>query len=401
MLGVAIRIAQRMGIHSESVLVKFSILEAEMRRRLWWSLILFDTRIGEMADFKTATLTPIWDCRIPLNVNDSDFRLGMKEPPQIQGQSTEAIFTVVRSDLGDFVRHTMFHIGLSQPAFKPVPKDSQHIPAIKGSELVNLDKTIEDKYLKFCDPENPLHFMTIWTTRAYIAKCRLKEHRFRYSGSVLNQAEVQRDAAISYALSMLECDTKIVASPLTKGFLWLANCHFPFIAYIHIIRDLEWRPFNNQREHAWEVMSENYQARFGFLGKEDNVFFKSFAEIILQAWEACEAKFKQSEEPLVIPRMVLSIRHKLAHMALNHVSGQSHSATDIGVTELSMPMPLDFDSNSLLYSLGGEDSYTATGPEAYSNMPELAPLNVNARQLDWSAMDWSAVDWGLINAPTD
>jgi hypothetical protein len=52
MLGVAIRIAQRMGIHSESALAKCTVFEAELRRRLWWSLVLFDTRISEMADHK-------------------------------------------------------------------------------------------------------------------------------------------------------------------------------------------------------------------------------------------------------------------------------------------------------------------------------------------------------------
>jgi len=97
MLGVAIRIAQRMGIHSESALAKCTAVEAEMRRRLWWSLILFDTRIGETANSKTTTLDPTWDCKIPLNVNDSDLRPEMKGPPAIQGKSTEAPFAIVRS----------------------------------------------------------------------------------------------------------------------------------------------------------------------------------------------------------------------------------------------------------------------------------------------------------------
>jgi hypothetical protein len=71
MLGVAMRIAQRMGKHSESACAKCAPLEAEMRRRLWWSLVLFDSRISEMANDRTTTLIPTWDCRIPLNVNDS------------------------------------------------------------------------------------------------------------------------------------------------------------------------------------------------------------------------------------------------------------------------------------------------------------------------------------------
>lgn len=184
MLGVAIRIAQRMGIHSESALAKCGALEAELRRRLWWSLILFDTRIGELADFKTAMLTPTWDCRIPLNVNDSDFRLEMKESPQVQGKSTEALFAVVRSELADFVRHTVFHLHFTSQALKPVAKDIQRRPIPEGSELVNLEIMFEDKYLKFCDSENPgRHEHTLldaasWnTTPDFLARSYIKRRR--------------------------------------------------------------------------------------------------------------------------------------------------------------------------------------------------------------------------------
>ena len=176
MLGVAIRIAERMGIHSESDLAKCTVLEAEMRRRLWWSLVLFDARISEMTNYKTTKLTPTWDCKIPLNVNDSDLRPEMKEPPEAVGKSTEAIFAVVRGELGEFVRNTMFYLDFTAPALKPIAKDVQNGPIPEGGELVTLDKMIEDRYLKSCDPENPLHFMTIWTARAFLAKYRLMEH---------------------------------------------------------------------------------------------------------------------------------------------------------------------------------------------------------------------------------
>ncbi|MCJ1356057.1 MAG: hypothetical protein MMC33_006051, partial [Icmadophila ericetorum] len=398
MLGVAIRIAQRIGIHSESALAKCTALEAEMRRRLWWSLILFDTRIGELADFKTATLTPTWDCRIPLNVNDSDFRLEMKVPPQVQGKSTEALFAVVRSELGDLVRHTMFHLDFTSPALKPVTKDVQHGPISEGSELASLEKMIEDKYLKFCDPENPLHFMTIWTTRAYLAKCRLMEHHSKYSSLSVHQAEAQRDASISYALSMLECDTKIMTSPLTKGFTWLAHFHFPFTAYIHIVQNLKRRPVSDQAEQAWEVMSGNYEARFDFLHRDDDPFFKIFTKIVLQAWKARESTIRQLGESLVIPRIILSIRHKVAQIAQNAQNantGQSNDTTDITIN-FPISMPMSFDSYSLLHSMGGQDGYAVTGPGAYPDMPGLAPLDIDINQLDWSVMDWD-----LVNARAD
>ena len=388
-----------MGINSESALAKCTALEAEMRRRLWWSLILFDTRVGEMADSKTATLTPSWDCEIPLNVNDSDLRPEMKELPQLQGKSTEALFAVVRSELVDYVRHTRFHLIFSGPAMKPLTKDVQHGPVPEGCGLVSLAERIEDKYLKFCDLENPLHFMTIWMTRAYLAKCRLVEHHFRYPSSSVYQAEAQRDAAISYALSMLECDTKIMTSPLTKGFLWLLDLYFPFAAYIQMVQNLKRRPISSQAEKAWETMSDNFEARFAFVSTADNnPFFQIFAKIVLQAWEAHEATFRQSGELLVIPKIVLSIRYRMSQIAPhipNPDTPQPNSATHLSMNDFPVSsIPMVSGSHSLHDSMGGHGGYTATRPGTYSNMPGLDPLDIDANQFDWYAMDWD-----LLNAP--
>lgn len=396
MLGVAIRIAQRIGIHSESALAKCTTLEAEMRRRLWWSLMLFDTRIGELADFNTAALNATWDCRVPLNVNDSDLRLEMKEPPQVQGTSTEALFAVVRSDLGDFIRHAKFHLDSTSPTMKPVTKEDQQAPTPEDSELISLQKMIEDKYLRFCDPENPLHFMTIWTTRAYLARCRLMEYYSRCSSSFVRQAEGQRDAAISHALSMLECDTKIMTSPLTKRYLWLAHFYFPFIAYVQIVQTLKRRPVSDQVEQAWEVMSDNYEARFGFLRRDDGPFFKIFANIVLQAWEAREASIKQLGTSLATPRIVLSIRHNVAQrtqQAQGSNAEKVNDAPNMDINDFPLSMPMGDDAHSLLYSMGGQHGY-AEWPMAYPDMPELSSLDIDVNREYWSAMDWD-----LVNAP--
>ena len=387
MLGVAIRIAQRMGIHSESALAKCTAVEAEMRRRLWWSLVLFDSRIGQLANSKVTTLDPTWDCKIPLNVNDSDLWPEMKGPPAIQGKSTEAIFAVVRSELGEFIRHTVFHLDFTSPALKPIAKHLPSGPAPKGDELAKLEEMIEDQYLKSCDQENPIHFMTIWTTRAYLAKCRLLEHHSRYSSPAVRRTEAQRDAATSHALRTLECDTKIMTSSLTKGFLWLNEFHFPFPAYIQIVQDLRRRPISEQARQAWEVMSDNYEAWFDSQLKDDSPVMHIFTKIVLQAWEAWEAASKQLGKTLIPPRIVSSIRHTLAQTA-RHAQDtdteQPNIAMDMGINEF--PMPIGFTNQGLPYSMGMQDDYAAMRPEIYSDIPGQAPLDPRMDQLDWTAL---------------
>ena len=385
-----------MGIHSESALAKCTAVEAEMRRRLWWSLILFDSRIGQIANSRIVTLDPTWDCKIPLNVNDSDLRPEMKRPPAIQGKSTDALFAVVRSELGEFIRHTVFHLDFTSPALKPIAKQLQNGLAAEGSELVKLEEMIEDQYLRYCDQENPVHFMTIWTTRAYLAKCRLLEHHSRCSTSSVRQTEAQHDAATSHALGMLECDTKIMTSPLTKGFLWLNHFHFPFPAYIQIAQDLRKRPTSEQARQAWEVMSDNYEAWFDSQSREDSPFIQIFNKIVLQAWEACEGASKNLGETLTPPRIVSSIRHKLgqgARQARSSDTEQLHDNIDIGIDELPMPTPIRFSNPSLPYSMGMQDDHGVIIPDIHSSIPGEAPLDDYMDQLDWAALDGQP-GWG-------
>lgn len=397
MLAVAIRIAQRMGCHSELALSKLNPLEAEMRRRLWWSLLLYDARIGELSDSKHANLNPTWDCKIPLNVSDSDFHIEMKDPPQIQGKPTEAIFAVLRSEIGNFIRNTAFHLDFNNPTLKPAPKD--HNPITEGSELINLEKLVEDKYLKFCDPENPLHFVTIWTTRMSLAKWHLVEH-WHFSGkNYSSKVGLVHDATIAHALTLLECDTKLMTSPLSKGFIWMSYMQFPFPAYFQIVQNLKRRPLSQQAEKAWEAMNANYEARFLahalFYDEIPGPFFRIFAKIIVQAWEVREQAFKQMGETIVEPVIVVSVRQRVAELSQNAEKSEEEIKRDMmmDVNDFSMVAPMGF------YDIGVEYGYagTGTGTGAYMDTPGLGLIDGDISQLDWSAMDWNAMN---LNAST-
>ncbi|KAK5100732.1 hypothetical protein LTR24_000878 [Lithohypha guttulata] len=381
MLGLAIRTAQRMGLHLESTYAKCPALEAEMRRRLWWSLVLFDTRICEMAVHRSLMLTPTWDCKPPLNVNDFDLRPEMKGPPTVQVQPTEALFAVVRSEMGEFVRHSAFHLDLISPALKNVAKNIHNGPIPDGGELVTLEKAMEDNYLKYCNLENPLHFMTCCMTRSYLAKNRLIEH---YSRSSTRDTDAQRDAALSLALEMLQCDTQLMTSPLTKGYHWYIHFHFPFPAYIHITQDLRRRPASGYTERAWEIINDNFEARFQ--PEHDLHFFKIYAAIVIQGWKPPE----QAENTSAPPRVVSELKRRLAQMTQEEQIANTAQADDvvgmnIDDVLMSMPMPMDFGSHGMAYGMGGQ-GYEGWGIGAYSSMQGQMPIDMNTNQPEWNGV---------------
>lgn len=410
LLAIAVRIAQRMDCHNEFALSKLNPLEAEMRRRLWWSLVLYDTRIGEIADSKHVILTPTWSCKVPLNASDSDFHIKMKDPPQSQQKPTEAIFVVLRGEMGNFIRNTTFHLDFNSPALKSAAKHPQHNPTTDGSEIADLEKMVEEKYLRFCDPKNPLHFTTIWTTRMSLAKWHLVEH-WHFSGkNHSSKVGLVRDATIAHALNMLECDTKLMTSPLAKGFMWMSNMHFPFPAYFQIVQNFKRRPLSQQAERAWEAMTANYEARFNspLYDEIPGPFFLIFAKIILQAWEVRELAFRSMGEEIAEPRIVGSVRQRMAELAGSGEKGEvgeqrSGGEVDGDGDDFSRVPSMAFYGlgEDLGYSASGSGSGSASsGMGTYIDTPGMGLIDADISTLDWSVMDWGAVDVDLPTGET-
>jgi hypothetical protein len=386
MLGIAIRTAQRMGIHDEGINRKHDALEAELRRRLWWSLVLFDARIAEMTDFRLGFLLPTWDCKLPLNANDFNFQPGMKNPPEVHGVNTESLFVVVRGEIGDFLRHCSFHLDFINPALKSVARPKHLDLNAEGDDLAPLQRILEDKYLRYCDPQNPLHFMTIWWARGQLAKMRFLKYLASCSKTSTDQTDTQRDTGISYALALLDCDTKILSSKLTKGFNWLIYLNFPFPAYVHVVQDLKRRPLSDRAVVAWNTMSENCAARFiavdgrdKFMEKKENPFFKIFAGVVFQAW----AKRTEAMGPGNVetpPQIVTQISERMARVEAKFGGLEKDGGMDAGGDAgLGMGM------GDMGGSFDMEQGFGSMDNAAFGTFPEHNVMGLDVQSWGWPA----------------
>jgi hypothetical protein len=349
-----------------------------MRRRLWWAIVLFDARMSELSRSRATLLVPTWDCNIPINVNDSDLHKDMKALPRAEQRPSECLFHAARSELANYIRHTDFHLDFTNPGLKPLIKDSHQSNLSEESELVAVGKKMEEKYFKFVAADNPLHCMTIWTIQGTLARNRLAEHFSRYPSSSTKQTDLQRDIGVSYGLTMLDMDSKVLNSPLTQSYSWLEMFYFPMMAYIHVVQDLLRRPRSNKADLIWETMSNNCEARFTNTDTmEVGPLFKIFASIVLQAWEAREVAFAKTNEETVPPRIVPYIKLKLAEKTQNTELDQ----------EFTLPN-IDFDDYSTLMSIGlGGNPFDATRPAVYPDVTGQGSLGMNPTF--WPTMGWN------------
>lgn len=366
-LAILIRNAQRMRLHDERSNAKHSALEAEIRRRLWWSLVAMDHRICELVEYQTSSLTPLWDCQMPLNVNDFELRSQMKVSPLDQDRPTEALFPFIWSRLINSLRHSDFHLNFINPALHALRRPSM---AISEADGVGEYEAIMEKHLAFCQADDPLGFMTIWTVRCHLARHHLLAYYAKYSKKSVQQTNSQRGAALRYALDMLECDTKIRTSPLTKRFLWFANLHIPMIAYFHIINHAKRHPDEPALKGAWRVMRDHWNARAAnrtsTKNQNERVTFDGFVQSVRKGWDAFGATLRRDIESEVLEK------ENLLGSGLNG---------DVAITE-----PVDFGGQRI----SKRDIF---GVET-GLYPDMAGQSAMEGELThfWTTMDWSFID---------
>ncbi|KAK0709941.1 hypothetical protein B0T26DRAFT_786864 [Lasiosphaeria miniovina] len=470
MLGVAMRIAQRMGLHHEAALARCTALEAEQRRRLWWALVLFDSRTGEMADAGDATpLTPTWDCRVPLNANDSELRPEMAPPPPAAAPAaaaaaaaaatpkdtataekpTEAIFAVMRAELGNHQRFAPFYLDFVAPALKPLA----HAPGSYAASTAAFAQHIEAKYLQSCDAALPLHYTTMWMARGQLAKLRMVEHYAVGANSGSSQlSDAQRDAAMEYPFAMLHAHTQLLVAPrLTARFAWLVRYFFPFPAYVHIVHDLRRRPLGALADRAWRAMTAHFAAAVADACvlaprrlTEHGPIIGIFGRTVLQAWAGREEAAARAGLPPTrdedVPGIVREVRRQMvlyeerkakraaAEAGQGQGQGQGHSVggedgdrlmgglgrepvlhgagagagaggvlDDMGGFH-GMGMSVGLGSaggaatgHGMLYGgglMGVQAGYPSPASDLFGAMSGQGPLDVDPSQLDWGAMRW-------------
>ncbi|KAM0327504.1 hypothetical protein ACHAQA_005792 [Verticillium albo-atrum] len=95
MTGLVARMAVAVGLHRDGAhFAHLSPFEAEIRRRVWWSLLLLDIRAAEDQGTEFSIANGSFDTKMPLNLNDADLDPAMTALPVERELDTDASFAV-------------------------------------------------------------------------------------------------------------------------------------------------------------------------------------------------------------------------------------------------------------------------------------------------------------------
>ncbi|TVY18754.1 Transcription factor vrtR1 [Lachnellula arida] len=320
--GISIRIAQRIGLNVDGTAYGLLPFEVEMRRRLWWQLLLLDTRIGELSGYGPSLHMHMWTTKLPSNVNDSSLFPDMREPPAEHPGVTEMLFALLRCEVAQFLCQTRRMCGPSE---------------IDDAAINAFEAMLQEKYLRYCDAQVPLHYISSAVARGSIFRLRMGTHHPSLMSSKSKEmSEQELDRLFNSSLAMLENHYNLMGAKSISRFSWYIYTNFPFPAHVYLICALRYRTTGELADRAWKQLEASFDRRSKSEmgkrhGRKGTTLHMAMANLTVKSWEARESVLQKLQPDIPTPRFIMRFRENLAARKSSNSATQSNdSPPEIG-----------------------------------------------------------------------
>ena len=276
--GMGIRIMQRMGIHRDGESMGLCWFDVELRRRLYWHLIGLDIYAGRVSGTTDAGPPKTWDTKLPSNINDDQIHPEMTGVPHVRNGATDMIFSLVRIKLG-----TLFAI--ESPGSQGYGPTSPAWHA-KEKTIDSVENEIESEFLRYCDPVEPVHTLTLMTARTALAAARLRQRMPLVAQQMLGN-ETERREIYALARRILDAEIHSFTNPIIKPFEWYFRASFRWDALIWLLAALARPNFFTLEESdgTWERVGEFFTHHSEIL-ESRSTLNRTVGRMTLKAWLA-------------------------------------------------------------------------------------------------------------------
>ncbi|EEA27260.1 hypothetical protein TMatcc_004455 [Talaromyces marneffei ATCC 18224] len=304
--GICIRIAQRIGLHKDGSKLGLSVFETEMRRRIWWNLIVVDATIGHMAGCESHML-PLADTKLPSNINDSALDPDMKEIPKESSGPTEMFFCLMSYELGVWLAKQAKTKTSSFDGFWEFLSSTAISIEQKDIMIDEIEQLFERKYISHCDSSIALHFVTFMVAKSAPTRSRLRVHhprQYQEKGQPLPPAE--RDLLLDLCFRLLEYGDLVFRSRKVQKFYWYLDFHFPWEALIVMLSVLRYHTTGQEVAKAWKLMDVLFKRQQKSMARRKrSPLHLAVANLAIKAWSAHVTEAERSQvDPLPQPEVI-------------------------------------------------------------------------------------------------
>jgi hypothetical protein len=290
--GVAVRIAQRLGLHRDGEELGLKPFDVEMRRRIFWQLLPLDGLAGQLCGTGICISPDSWNTKQPLNLEDTDFWPDMKSPPVARTGATDFMFCLARTEIARFVQKVN-PLHSNKPPFENWAKfwEREDVEE-KERQLDELESEMEMKYIRFCDPSNAIHNLAMAMLRAALNSGRLRIRLPRAKGDKHLPKEERKKV---WAIANKIIDAHIAAhhNGLLDKFRWHLQAFFQYDPLIVILNEIRKNPLTHAEDDIWSKIEKVYN-NHPTLSDQKRTLQMAVGRLTLKTWDAYQAALLQA-----------------------------------------------------------------------------------------------------------
>ncbi|OJK00813.1 hypothetical protein ASPACDRAFT_42303 [Aspergillus aculeatus ATCC 16872] len=277
-LGFVIRKAQAIGLHRDGMSLGLSQYECEIRRRVWWYLVALEIRASELAGAVNSVVSQSWDTNFPTNIDDQDLHPEIKILTSAADRLTDMSFCLFQYEAVRLFRSVYLETS-PEVMLRTNPRMLLSLARIKVFR-----RTVEDKFLRFCDPVIPMHFMLNSFARLTLCKMEASSQEIRPKARKNQHSSLwDSDSKLTYGLRMLEYDRLLHSNQSVHGFRWFIYAHFPWGALIWLLQAMLTKDLGMREENTWHHVKTLYQ-RYPEMYNEDRGLHRLVNTLVLRVW---------------------------------------------------------------------------------------------------------------------
>ncbi|OAP64044.1 hypothetical protein AYL99_00016 [Fonsecaea erecta] len=291
--GLAIHLAQSLGIHRDGTHFGLNPFDTEMRRRLWWQISLLDNRAAEDHGVDPSFNDQFYDTKVPANLNDDDIYPGMKDWPKERVGATEMTFCLIRYEIGLFSRRFNFGPGCST-------SQVSELSLVEKEKLIDeCHRKLEEKYLRHCDMNMPIYWVAATVARLILAKMWLMVHHPRaYSnnGEGSPMPPEIRDRVFITSVEVIEFSHLLEKNENTAKWGWLFRTYMQWQSVACALSEICVRPPGPDVDRAWRAVESVYGERMMNYKYQKGMLWKPLRHLMAKARARRAAQQAQSNQ---------------------------------------------------------------------------------------------------------
>jgi hypothetical protein len=361
--GVAVRIAQGMSLDRDGTVLGLSPFETEIRRRVWWQLKAHDFRTAELCgvakfrDIDTGEDSTKW----PSNIDDDDLRPGMSSIVAETNKLSDAAFVAFKFEMTKFAasRIAAFRKKGKHPSQWNLDTPDNDKAELK-SAVEELEASLEMKYLRYCDPSQPLHLVLLLVGRYGMNVVTFLSHHPRRWATMEYVTQTEREIVWNGSIKLLEQYSMMQSNPFIKRFAWHAPYFQQWHSFIHVLDTLRAEPLRPDASKTWQLVGSIYENTTEMLSDMKKPIHVAVGNLCLKGYSAREAALSSSNmySPTT-PSFILKLRQlREAAMAKRQAHGEkTNQSAKTGLRDSQPHQPIRLEqTNSVLPSLHSQNS---------------------------------------------